>query len=1754
MLIAYCLPFLLHFAFNPSVLAFQISGANHCCYFLCSQKNPIACKKAVHMNMLCAQSNIDYEVLSQRLQQLGLAPFDVGGAGDCFFRAVSHQYYATPDLHRRVRLSAIMHMRENSALYSESVLAHGYDWETYLGRMSTQGIWSDSIIVQAVANSLSAVIYIVHAFHLSQEPIIINPISETRQQVLFIGFIPELHYVSTQQINRGTETSVQNTTTKALKELLKQTDQKLEAKNMRRRLLYAMKRSSNLRENSCHKKPYKLDTLNTENHLPPKSVSKKQCDVTISSDKQNYYSQFNAETSTNLAEQHWAKQNLINFQKSLKFKTFHCSICEEAWPSNIPHQAGAGTSFVCLRCKRDKKHPKLFSSQNGMIPSKVPNELQGLTSTEEMLIARALPIINVYIKRGGQRGYSGHCINLPQNVSELAKSLPRTPKDLALIVVNIKGHDGHSKSLFVRRAVVLSALQWLIDNNPLYNDVKIDYSKIEALPIAGIPDDLKTVETDNCMVEHIECDGDLPDDEKIHDHNTEVTSFFSTPDKQLRELDAIDQELSSICDNISWPSVENEPLNEYSTPFLASMAFPTLFPDTKGDPTNPSVYREVTFPSRIKHLIKFGENVHGKMKYRFASHPRFSYWALNMIQRKRALQQTGMYLKQNPGDTPVCPRDLNHSGDPTSVDRIMHKMSRYVANILGSHAYWQKQKEDLKSVISKKGAGTIFFTFSAADMHWQDLHSMFHENPLLLTPQERRQNVIDNPHLTDWLFVQRLESFIKHWLYKTLDAEWHWYRYEYQARGSIHCHGIAKLKNDPGICNLAETALIGFKLQNKAEEDIAQPQGNASMIQDGVHSARIICSYADWLFSTFNPDPPEDGNWVKPKLHPCQHSMIDTDPDQDLVNLINTVQRHTRCSSTYCLRKGKGEDMQCRFDFPKPLCSETHLEFQKIRLKHADTEYKVKVVTKRNDTRINNYQQLQLQGWRANCDIQLILSFRDCVEYITKYAAKGEPRSNAVKEAFNAIMKADGNAASHATVLKKIVMKSLGQRDFSAQETMHHLLSLKLVSSSFKVLPISLDGSRKIRRYVPSEDEEITSKSFMDIYANRTDFAETMDREDILTLNFDQFATNFKVVNNKLAKQDSNVIPKFYPQFSSNRNTGKYGLYCRYQLIRYKPWLRNIQDAWENGPENDDTYIQQWIHFMSTDYAKSNVKDWTQQMEVIQQQVLEESTNTEASLNEETCHTNEEEDWMQISRLVRDRCNNTRNHSSEVSHDWSEDSSHYTRQQIGEMHNWISLQKSTASLQEDFPSVDVSLFTPTQQYAYDIIKNHALQSVDANPESLKMIINGEAGTGKSFLISAIRNLLQYQCYVTATTGKAAHNINGVTIHSLLKLPVNKQQNKCLTGQSLTSLQEKFKIVKYLVIDEYSMLGQRTLAWIDKRCRQATGKLDTLFGGISMILVGDPAQLPPVADRPLYHSSPNDALQEQGYCAYSFFDKVVKLDSNMRLNGILSEQCQFLNLLTSLRKGNCSEEEWRLLLTRQPSHVSNLSDFKFATRLFFKNSDVSDFNLNRLKDLNQPIAVINAKHSSDEANAIPADEMSGLQQTICIAKGARVMLTMNLWTTAGLCNGATGTVTDIIYTRNQAPPSLPTAVVICFDNYQGPSVSSLPNCVPIPPATVSQKHHFGYHERQQLPLKLAWAITIHKSQGLTLEKAWIDIGPTEKVAGITYVALSRVRALSSCVIEPMSLDRLQVIGTCPTITFRIQEEIRLESLAARTDIH
>ena len=191
--------------------------------------------------------------------------------------------------------------------------------------------------------------------------------------------------------------------------------------------------------------------------------------------------------------------------------------------------------------------------------------------------------------------------------------------------------------------------------------------------------------------------------------------------------------------------------------------------------------------------------------------------------------------------------------------------------------------------------------------------------------------------------------------------------------------------------------------------------------------------------------------------------------------------------------------------------------------KDGNTQYKAKIITKRNDPRLNNHQHFQLQGWRANCDIKVVLDYHACVEYLAKYASKGEPRSPVMKLAFNSIVRNCNKNSNSTKVIKKVIMKSLGQRDFSVQETMHHLMSLKLVSSSFNVVPISLHGSRRIKTYTP-DGNNVKNDSLLDTYAKREKYANTIP--DIMALNFIDFATKYKIVNNKLSSQSENMVPR----------------------------------------------------------------------------------------------------------------------------------------------------------------------------------------------------------------------------------------------------------------------------------------------------------------------------------------------------------------------------------------------------------------------------------------------------------------------------------------------------------------------------------------------------------------------------------------------------------------------------------------------------
>ena len=116
----------------------------------------------------------------------------------------------------------------------------------------------------------------------------------------------------------------------------------------------------------------------------------------------------------------------------------------------------------------------------------------------------------------------------------------------------------------------------------------------------------------------------------------------------------------------------------------------------------------------------------------------------------------------------------------------------------------------------------------------------------------------------------------------------------------------------------SEKALKGYLAEKSLKNaDTADLPALNQQILDGKKASNVVCKYVDWLLSTYNPDPPHNGTWIKPSVHPCQMRHTDIkDFDNDYVDLLNTVQRHTHCSSNYCPRQKPSEsDLKCRFTF-----------------------------------------------------------------------------------------------------------------------------------------------------------------------------------------------------------------------------------------------------------------------------------------------------------------------------------------------------------------------------------------------------------------------------------------------------------------------------------------------------------------------------------------------------------------------------------------------------------------------------------------------------------------------------------------------------------------------------------------------------------------------------------------------------------------------------------------------------------------------
>jgi ATP-dependent DNA helicase PIF1 len=519
-------------------------------------------------------------------------------------------------------------------------------------------------------------------------------------------------------------------------------------------------------------------------------------------------------------------------------------------------------------------------------------------------------------------------------------------------------------------------------------------------------------------------------------------------------------------------------------------------------------------------------------------------------------------------------------------------------------------------------------------------------------------------------------------------------------------------------------------------------------------------------------------------------------------------------------------------------------------------------------------------------------------------------------------------------------------------------------------------------------------------------------------------------------------------------------------------------------------WIDSWLAFLKTEKAKKCVPKWNNCLiEVLAG--LNTKQNENSNLNSDFQIDN----WTKISSENQNNISNLELLSNNKADYWQFDRKKFDNLTIKSFHNWINNLKKNNSNDNSSntrPFVDSKSLNKLQKRAYNLIQRNLKKN-----NQLLLRIEGEGGTGKSHLINAICSTYSKQdpikkmiILLVAPTGRAAHNIGAETIHSFFGIPI-KSFEQLSPGTSLKKLQTKIENCKAIMCDEFSQVGCKLFDAFERRCRQATGKTHELFGGLSIILVGDTRQIPPVLDRCLWNKikkgeKSSNAIKNAQF-AFNSFKKVIRLEQNHRQSD--PEQEKFRQLLKRLRVCKSTLDDWNTLRPRIMGIATNELEFENAIYLTYTNPDCDAYNKEKIANIhqnnpNELICHIDAEHcGSLIAQSFPSSLFGSLSASLKLIRGAKIMITNNLWTEFGITNGSFGILTHIIYEHNKQPPSLPSSIIVKMDNdYIGPHIKDYPKHIVINPITHFYQDKKNTYQRTQLPIEVAFAITIHKCQG------------------------------------------------------------------------
>ncbi|XP_024117601.2 uncharacterized protein LOC112139131 [Oryzias melastigma] len=1178
------------------------------------------------------------------------------------------------------------------------------------------------------------------------------------------------------------------------------------------------------------------------------------------------------------------------------------------------------------------------------------------------------------------------------------------------------------------------------------------------------------------------------------------------------------------------PAEGNSPVSFFKTPHLEAIAFPVQYPtgqntldEQRPIKLTPSQY----FKARLLCVDD-----------RFAKDTNYLFFGQFVTEIHQATSSMTVQLRKGKPQTrdgrKITSRMLQ---DKQEVEKLIRNKDavRFMQPLRGTPAYWEKTTKDLFAMIRQLGNPTFFLTCSAAEMRWPEVieaikHQQGEEVDFeKLTWIEKTDILRSNPVTTMRMFDKRVEALFRDLILspaqilgRVIDF---FIRVEYQNRGSPHIHCLLWIDgapvfgkdDDQTVCNFI-SKYITARLPNPT----SQPDLHKTVKEVQIHSRnhpKTCFKYpgADCRFGF--PKQPSDTTFI-------------TRPDEDSADSVEVERAKAKLRPLSALLK-EPESESLTFEQLLIECNLTVTEYKKCLhlMKTSST-----VILKRDpkDCWVNAYNPHLLQAFDSNMDISFILNAYSVIMYLTSYITKQE---HGLSEYLKTVIEnSNCDGTNQSDEMKEVMQAYSKKREISAQECVTRVCGLNMKKSSRGVVFIPTDDnavkmSRPMSQLqdMTSESENVWMTSLTDKYKCRpetpefemmcmADFAATCrlvygqqrKAKDVLPL-----LNGMGFVKRRV--KDKPAVIRFYRP-SEKKNPDQH---CKTLLKLYFPY--RSED--ELKPPHYSTYQS----FYNSGYAQLCDSEIPESVKAIvkhnQEKYEKNSKEIDEAIEEYEQNRGSIDEWCNLapeSELVRLECIDAMQREKAVDENEQENVPEYSRQAASSTE--LRAIREAPMIDPDTIREMYRSLNQKQACVFYAVREWCIKRVcGLNPEQFFYYINGGAGTGKSHLIKSIhsqatdilqklqRNAEEHDIssrsvLLTSFTGTAAFQISGTTLHSLLKLPRILKPPITGLGNQLDEVRAELLNAEIIIIDEVSMVSKPLLAYVDARLKQIKGSRKP-FGGMSVLAVGDFYQLPPVRQsKPLCVPEPLQVdMWNENF-------QMVTLTEIMRQKDDVS----FAEMLNRIRVKEQSDEltDNDRALLRQAVTQPALCPID-ALHIFATNKQVNDHNSATLSKLHATTIDIDAddyKKDMQTGRMTRQDQpvkgsTNDLLDSIKLAEGARVMLTRNIDIRNGLVNGAFGELVGVIYSENNQHI---VKLGLKLDSKTGVNRAQPDNVVYLERVEENLKQKGMV--RRQFPVKLAYACTIHKVQGLTTQKAVVSMKRVFE-SGMSYVAMSRVTSLS-----------------------------------------